>query len=134
MTWTYEDPSLNQKDEVRAMVGDTNEADPLLSDEEIQTLLTRFLPTTGKQPWLAAAAACDAIAGKYARKTQQSIGSLSRAAQQAYEHYRQMAADFRILYTTNGRGNQSVIVAAPVLGGGGRTYLGGTRYLDPEGL
>lgn len=133
MTWTYIDPTTGRKDEVRAMIGDTVTADPLLQDEEIENFLTRFPPVIDKPPWLAAAASCDAIAGRYARKVQQTIGSLSRAAQQAYEHYRQMAADFRILYSTNGKGNQSVIAAAPVLGGGGRTYLGGTHYTNPEG-
>lgn len=128
MSWTYDgDPDGDRKDEVRFMVGDTDPGAPLTQDEEIAYLLTLHEPVVGKPAWLAAAAVCDAIAGKFGRAVQQSIGSLSRSAQQQYEHYRDLAAHFRMLHATNGKGTTATKVAYPVLGGGGPTYLGGKR-------
>lgn len=126
MAWTYDgDPTGDRKDEVRFMVGDTTETTALVQDEEIEYLLTLHAPVAGKPAWLAAAAVCDAIAGKFARAVQQSIGSLSRSAQQQFEHYRDLAAHYRMLYATNGQGASRSVIAVPVLGGGGPTYLGG---------
>ena len=126
MTWTYDgDPMGDRKDEVRLMVGDTTETTPLMQDEEIEYLLSLHVPATGKPAWLAAAFVCDAIAGRFARQVQQSIGSLSRSAQQMFEHYRDLAAHYRMLYNTDGKGTTATKHAAPILGGGGPTYLGG---------
>lgn len=132
--WTYDgDPDGNRTDEVRFMVGDTDPADPLVQDEEIDYVLTLHVPAVGKPAWLAAAWTCDAIAGKFARRMQQSIGSLSRSAQQQYEHYRDLAAHYRMLHATNGKGVTAAKVAYPVLGGGGPTYLGGKNgTYDPS--
>lgn len=138
MTWTYTDDPLNvRRDEVRSMVGDTDTTDQLITDEDIDLALQMFLPATLKPAWLAAAHCCDLIAGKFGRKAQKSIGPLSQAAQQQWEHYRQMAADYRLLYASDGlatTGLSGVKAAAPVLGGGGRTYLGTNNYDNPEGL
>lgn len=126
MTWTYDgDPNGDRKDEVRLMVGDTVETAPMMQDEEIEYLLVLHPPVEGKAAWLAAAFACDALAGKFARQVQQSIGALSRSAQQMYEHYRDLAAHFRLLHATDGKGSARTVLAVPVLGGGGQTYLGG---------
>lgn len=137
MTWTYDgDPAGDRKDEVRFLVGDTTEATALAQDEEIEYLLSQHVPKENKPAWLAAAATCDAIAGRFARQVQQSIGSLSRSAQQMFEHYRDLAAHYRLMYATDGQGASRSIIAVPVLGGGGPTYLGGkqgsydsTRYV-----
>jgi hypothetical protein len=119
------------------MVGDTDTTDPLIQDAEIAYILIQFPKVDGNPPWLAAAHTCDAIAGRFGRRAQRAVGSLSIAAQQQFEHYRQMAADFRLLYASNGRavtGMSGVVAASPVLGGGGRTFLGTNAYQDPEGL
>lgn len=132
MTWTY-DPELitDAEDgrlmEVRFLVGDKDDADHLMQDEEINLILLQFPPVADKPAWLAAAHTCDAIAGMFGRRMQQSIGPLSRAAEQQWEHYRQMAADFRAMYASDGlttTGMSGITPASPVLGGGGRTYLG----------
>ena len=134
MSWSYGgDPDGEPKDEVRFMVGDTVQATALTTDEEIEYILTMYPKVEGKPPWLAAAHVCDAIAGRFARKMQQTLGPLSASNQQQWEHYRQMAQDFRILHATNGSGIidgslAGTKPAAPVLGGGGTTYLGGTPY------
>ena len=139
MVFTYDgDPTGDRKDEVRFMVGDTDQANPLTQDEEINYVLTQYPPDTGKPAWMAAAHVCDSIAAKLARQVQQGLGPLSASNQQQYEHYVALAQQFRVLHATNGQGVilgslAGVKPAAPVLSGGGKTYLGSTTYRDPEG-
>lgn len=138
MTWSYDVDTLNdgtdesRKNEVRFLVGDTDETIPMVQDEEIEMTLLRYPPADSLKPaWLAAAHVCDAIAGKFARKMQQTLGPLSASNQQQYEHYVALASHLRLLYSTNGKASQgmgSVTVAAPILSGGGPTYLGGSSY------
>ena len=127
MTWEYtpENIASSRKDEVRLLVGDTQENDPLVQDEEIEMILLQFVPVEGRPAWLAAAAVCEVIAARFGRQVQQSLGPLSRAAQQMFDHYRQLAQDLRAAAASGGRGGTAVRAAAPVLGGGGRTFLGG---------
>jgi hypothetical protein len=111
MAWTFDPAIPTRKDEVRLMVGDTDTTDQMIQNESIENALTQFVPVDGKPPWLAAAVTCDAIAGRFGRQAQ---------------------------HATNGLGIISgsmagVVAAAPVLGGGGRTYLGGNLYSNPEG-
>lgn len=136
MTWTYAaaDIASSRKDEVRFLVGDTDTLDPMVQDEEIDLVLTHFPPRTGKPAWLAAAHTCDAIAGRFGRQAQRAAGPLSISAQQRYEHYVQLAASLRQMYSTNGQtsvgGFAGIPPGVPILGGGGRTYLGGSSYND----
>lgn len=130
MAWTYgADPLNDPTDEVHFLAGDTDPDDPLLQDEEIALLLAMYPKPVGKPAYLAAAAACDAIAARFGRQMQRSIGDLAASAQQKFEHYLQLAAQLRAAYMTDGEGlAQSplrVRPASPVLGGGGQTYLDG---------
>lgn len=129
MSWTYtNDPVNDPVDEIHFLVGDTDGTDRLLSNEECEYMLVLYPKPTGKPAYLAAAAACDSIASKLARNIQNSIGPLSNSDQQQYEHYLQLAAQLRLAYATNGLGdatqNLRILNVSPVLGGGGRTYLG----------
>lgn len=139
MAWTYGDPAEERKDEVRFLVGDTDTTVKMVQDEEIEMILGQYPPATGRPAWLAAAATCDAIAGKFGRKMQQGLGPLSASNQQQFEHYVQLAQQMRVLYATNGLGSgqgmgmSGVRAASPVLGGGGRTYLGPQSYTQGEG-
>ena len=88
--FTYSgDPSASNLDEVRFLIGDTNESDSELQDEEIYYLLT-----TWGSPYNAAIAACEIISGRYADRTNysRSIGDLSIS-----ESYGASAAEFRQL-------------------------------------
>lgn len=131
MAWSYgADPMGDPIDEVHFLVGDTNAADPLLQDDEIEHLLSVYPKIEGKAAYLAGAAAADAIAAKFARKMSASVGPLSQQAQQQWEHYVALAAQLRVLYNTNGLGvvglsqTARVLAVSPVLGGGGPTILG----------
>lgn len=139
MTWTYSgDPDGERKDEVRFLVGDTDATAKMVQDEEIEFVLKQYPPASGKPAYLAAAHVCDALAGKFARKVQQSVGPLAASNQQQYEHYVAEAQRYRVLYLTNGVGvvqgsMAGVVKAAPILSGGGSTVLGGGTYNPLKG-
>lgn len=74
MTWTYTGPADSAKDEVRFLLGDTVEADPLLSDEEIAYLLSG----SGDDVYGAAIAGARQVATQFARlATSKSVGDMS---------------------------------------------------------
>jgi hypothetical protein len=73
MTWNYSgDPSASLRDTVRFLIGDTDPADPLISDEEIGYALTKFA-----KPELAGAIALRSLAAKWARIGTSAVGELS---------------------------------------------------------
>lgn len=134
MVWTYGGlPASDPVDEVHLLCGDTDSTEPLLQNAEVVYLLALYPKPVGKPAYLAAAAGCDTIAARFARRAQQGLGSLSISAQQQYEHYVSEAARLRDAYATNGRGSTSGLAgvrpAAPILGGGGTTVLGGPARL-----
>lgn len=125
MAWTYSgNPASSARDEIRFLVGDTDSDSPQLSDEEIDYIATT-LPDKGVlYPNMAAAAsAAAAIAAKYAKLIDKSVGSLSISYSQKHTQYTAMAKDLSTRASAGGAGR---VPAGPVLGGGGRTYLGGS--------
>lgn len=66
MTWTWSgDPTSSDKDEVRALLQDTDETFPLLSDEEIGWLIGKWQPAYDSNEMVAAVGAA-VIARKFA--------------------------------------------------------------------
>lgn len=124
MPWTYSgDPASSAKDEVRFLVGDTNTADQLVQDEEINyVLLAHADAGSASINYRAAAEIAEAIAAKFARKADKAVGPLSIQAKQQHDHYVQLAGRLRKLAFTGG---SIAAFGTPVLGGGGQTYLGG---------
>lgn len=88
MTWSYTDPSASQKDEVRWLVGDTNQAAQIVSDEEVLYALAKSASV-----FHAAAQVARAIAAKFARNVQTSVSSLSFANQQKHQQYIDLAKE-----------------------------------------
>lgn len=86
MTWTYEAGLTNDKDKVRLSIGDTEAADPLLSDEEILYFLTQQQTVIG-----ASIAAARAIGAKYSRLSDISIESVSKSYSQKSKNYFSLA-------------------------------------------
>lgn len=122
--WSYSgDPASSAKDEVRFLVGDTNAAAPLVQDEEINFCLGVHADTTALN-YQASADVAEAIAAQFARKAQRSVGPLAISAQQQYEHYVDVAKRLRGLAATGGR---TGMLGTPLLGGGGPTYLMGSK-------
>jgi hypothetical protein len=90
MTWAYsDDPSSSDKDAVRFMVGDTNQADQQVTDEEINF----FLETKGLSVGWAAVAIARHLAAKYARAVDKAVGTLRLSYSQRRNAYRALAAD-----------------------------------------
>lgn len=88
MSWSYDDPSSSSTDAVRFLIGDTDESDPLLSDEEIEYALS----TAGGSVYQAAHDACYAIASKMSRMaTSKSVGDLSLSYANRAQAFRDQA-------------------------------------------
>jgi hypothetical protein len=79
MTWTYNgDPASSALSAIRFLVGDTDTNDQLVTDEEIAWLNTEAgdTPTSLTALYKASAAAARAIAAKFSRLADQSVGDL----------------------------------------------------------
>ena len=95
MTWTYTaDPTSSKKDAVRFLVGDTNDSDQLITDEEINWSLTEV----NYEPYRAASNVAYTIASIFARQAQQlskTVGGLtiSQSFADRGQRYERMAED-----------------------------------------
>lgn len=93
MAWTYGgDPAANSRDQIRFLIGDTDSTNQLLQDAEITFLYAQW----NSNAYLAAAHACDALAAKFAAKSDysRSVGDLSISTQygQQADRYRSLGA------------------------------------------
>lgn len=92
MSWNYSgDPTSSDKDAVRFLVGDTDEDDKLVTDDEIEWFLTEF----PESPYHAAAEVAESIAAKFAREVTHSGDGLSYAAEQLQQNYAELAERLR---------------------------------------
>lgn len=125
MAWTYTDPTTSDKDAVRFLVGDTDSTEPLVQDEEIEYVLTLRATVAGDVNYWAAADVAEAIAAKFARQIDKSVGSLQGSFKQKHDHYVELARRLRTLAATGGRAPGFAVPGVPILSGGGDTYLQG---------
>jgi len=89
MAWSYSgDPTSSQRDEVRFLIGDVDEGEPLLSDEEIGYLLSK----TGDVR-RAAAQAARAIAARFSRQVDEAVGDIRLSLSKRAEQYWRLAAE-----------------------------------------
>lgn len=87
MSWTYGgDPSANDRDAVRYLIGDTDKNHRQLTDNDIAFHLAE---EGGK--YRAAAAACRAIAAKYGRMVDKAVGDLKISYSQMQKQYLDLA-------------------------------------------
>lgn len=86
MTWIYAgDPSANDRDEVRFLVGDTDTTDQLVTDEEIA-----YAVAEEGNNLLAAAKVAKAIMAKFARLVDKSVGDLKLSYSQRLTAYKEL--------------------------------------------
>ena len=91
MAWTYGgDPSNSTREAVRFWCGDTDTNDQLLTDAEVDYILT--LESKVIQ---AAATACEMIASEFARQADTKNGALSVSASQRAKAYERRASLLR---------------------------------------
>ncbi len=77
MSFTYSgNPATSNVDAVRYLIGDTDESEALVSDEEISFMVTRWMPFYDSIEWVAATV-LDTLAGRYAREAQISADGVS---------------------------------------------------------
>jgi len=88
MTWSYDSSLTTDKDKVRFYIGDTDQTDQLLQDEELSFLLTEM-----SNVLLAAAYAAKAIAAKFSRQADKAVGDLRISLSQKAQAYVSLAAD-----------------------------------------
>lgn len=84
------DPSTNDRDSVRYLIGDTDDCDFLLNDSEIQ-----FALTLEGDIYLAAANAAEAIAAKFSRLSDEKVGQISISCSQKADHYKKLSDKLR---------------------------------------
>ena len=111
MSWTYSgDPSGSDIDAIRFYVQDTDAADPLITDEEIDFLLGQWTPVYGNNLMVASMVA-EAIAAKFTREVSYSADGVSVSVELLQGKYNDLAASLRDQY------KQYDIGTGPVVGG-----------------
>ena len=111
MAWSYSgNPGESAKDNVRFLIGDTDNCDQLLQDGEITYLLSLY----NNAPLNAALRCCEMIAAKFSREADQSVGRVSQNYSQKARAYRALKKDI-----TNRLGAEDMI-----------PYAGGLSYTD----
>ena len=110
MTFEYSgDPATSAKDEVRFLIGDTDENDALMQDEEID-----YLVTTHGSVSLAGANALLALASRYSRQVTKAVGDLKLELSDKAAQFRVAADD---LFAASGGSGANVPAVAPYVGG-----------------
>lgn len=96
--FTYNaDPANYPADAVRLEVGDTDAADPLLSDSEIAYCLAQDSTVAG-----AAYLACRLIVRSLARRVTVSVQGVSKSLSDQYAHYKDLLSDMERRQSTTG--------------------------------
>lgn len=126
MTWTYGgNPAASNLDRVRFLIGDTDVNDQLLSDEEIN-----FLISTKGSPERAAYEACLQIMAKLAREVDYAIGPEKVSASQRFKHYQELSKELRNSWS---RSNASPSWADPSFEGRNPVFRIGLHDNPPGG-
>lgn len=92
MSWSYSgNPKKNAKDAVRFLIGDTDNKDQLLLDEEIEYCLSIY----NNAPNNAAIRCCETIVAKFSRLANEKVGQVSIDFKDKAEGYRALLRDLR---------------------------------------
>ena len=97
-SWSYSgDPAASDLDQVRFYVQDTNEAAPLLSDEEISFVLAQWTDAFDSPLW-AAAVCAETVAAKFVQLVSVSADGVSVDLSSLTEKYNALAGSLRDQY------------------------------------
>ena len=103
MTFTYTgNPSDNDLDAVRFLIGDTQESEPLLTDEEITFLNAQW--TLSFSVYWTAAMACETIAARFAREVTFNSDSQTISTSELQDKYLKQAERLRVLHMSFNQG------------------------------
>lgn len=95
MTFDYTDPTSEDKDAVRFLIGDTTDEGHLIEDEEIEYLLGKYMPVYSTVEYTASVAA-DSIAARFAREASYSADGVSVSLANLGQQFRDLAANLRL--------------------------------------
>lgn len=91
MTWTYTNkPSTSARDEVRFLVGDTDNDDQLATDEEIA-----YAISTEANSLFAASRISHAIGAMFSRDSDKEVGDLRLSLSQRSKQYKNLSDDLK---------------------------------------
>ena len=94
-SWSYSgNPSASTRDAVRYHLGDTDPDDPLMSDGELDYLITDW-SLISTSPRLIAADAAENLANRYAREVTVSADAVTAQLQELVGNYRALAVSLR---------------------------------------
>jgi hypothetical protein len=111
-TWTYSgDPQSSDLDKVRFLIGDTDQSDRLLGDEEIL-----FLLSERSGVYAASSIACLTLAARFSREVTKQVGDLKISAEQRAQHYRDLHEHYASQAGESG-GMSPYVLSAPYAGG-----------------
>lgn len=98
MTWTYSgDPSSGDKDKYRFLVGDTDQTDPILQDEEITFIVSEYSDHSVRLFNL-----YDRAADFFARKIKRTVGPITEEPLERQRHFEAKAAYYKGIVVTSG--------------------------------
>jgi len=98
MSFSYSgSPGDSDLDEIRFLVQDTDEEDVLLTDEELDYLITKYMPLY-ESVYYVSALACETLAARFAREISYSADGVSYQAETLQTKYKQLAEDMRDQY------------------------------------
>jgi hypothetical protein len=104
MTWTYSGlPGTSLLDETRFYIQDTDQAFPLLTDEELDFLLDTYMPIYGST-LAVGAMACEVLAARFARDVDTSADGVSVSLGSLQQRYNDLATSLRDQYKEIGSG------------------------------
>lgn len=108
MSWSYSgDPSDSTLDEVRFLIQDADDSEPLISDEELTYLIDKYMPQVDSAYYVGSAA-CEILAARFAREVTYSADGINIQISQLQQQYKQLAEDLRDQYKTTRIGGPDV--------------------------
>lgn len=97
MSFSYDSTRLEDEiNQIRLHLGDTDEDEPLLQDEEI-----RLMQSSSSSFRRRVAACCRLICAKVARDVDYRLSLLSEDASEVYERYKDMAERYEVMGSSN---------------------------------
>lgn len=98
MTWTYSgDPSVDEKDKYRFLIGDTNAKEPILQDAEIQYVISEHSEHNTRLYLL-----YDRAADFFARKIKRTVGPIEEDPIERQKYFAAKAAQYKMIAYSTG--------------------------------
>lgn len=110
MAWTYsDDPKTSPKDQYRFYIGDTNEKQPKMSDEEIQFMIDTYKSENAILYYL-----FTTLASKVAPLVSEGLGPQQVSYSDMYKHYISLATQYKQRMSRQAAPMMSVEQHAPI--------------------